>query len=94
MTLPRVGSDISEASYPLSGGCTPVRILASVLGRLLRFPRLSRTCLVRRTLPLDALRHRLEGPRVGLVLPVHQRVKRCSRKGWRIKRRHRCRGGW
>ena len=39
----------------MKGGCTPVEIPVSVLGRLLRFPRLSRTCLARRTVPLEML---------------------------------------
>jgi len=43
--------------------------------------------------PRDALRHRLEGPGVGLVLPMHQRIERCSCKGRRIERRHRRRRG-
>ena len=43
--------------------------------------------------PRNTLRHGFERPRVGLMLPVYQRVKRCSCKRWRIKRRHRRRGG-
>jgi hypothetical protein len=46
---------MSEASYSVSCGCTPVEIPVFVLGRLLRFPRLSRTSLARRTVPLEML---------------------------------------
>ena len=43
-----VESDISDAV----SGCTPVEIPASVPFHLLRFPRLSKTCLARRTVPV------------------------------------------
>ena len=55
----------------------PVEIPVSVLGRLLRFP----TPEAKWDLsgapyyaPRDALHHRPEWPRVGLVLPMHQQV--------------------
>jgi len=44
--------DISDASSYSASGCTPVEIPASVLYHLLRFPRLSKTCLARRTVPV------------------------------------------
>jgi hypothetical protein len=46
-----VESDISDASSYSASGCTPVEIPVSVLCHLLRFPRLRKTCLARRTVP-------------------------------------------
>jgi hypothetical protein len=47
-----VESDISDTSSYSVSGCTPVEIPVSVLGHLLRFPRLNKTCLARRTVPV------------------------------------------